>query len=278
MTRLLPLVLVFVCACNPNLAWIGEKTYDPMPVDTLFVEDLGVEDSVAILQPTAFSIAHALANPSRQSVAGGYEVKEEILRWVFQAAGGSAGWVPGDPDTHIVFADSLSGPALAAGAVDSVSFGPIGPLDCGLYEQILTLDSDGEVDESDEQDNEERYFFFVPSTQQFNINVVEVEPAIFHAAGPTNTHDFVISAAGAPGWVFGHFSFVATEGSQARTMPAPPATGGPAAQTIQMIVTPREHDLPDLGFAPTVTGKITVISRDGCVVKQETARALVEHE
>ena len=41
---------------------------------------------------------------------------------------------------------------------------------------------------------------------------------------------------------------------------------------------PDTHDIPSLGFQPTVTGKVTVISQDGCVVKQETARVFIEHE
>jgi hypothetical protein len=134
-----------------------------------------------------------------------------------------------------------------------------------------------------------QHFFFVPSAQQFNISVAPIpaggpmEPTIFHApAAPTLTHTFTITTATttpppSPQWVFAHFSFVATEGSTADTMPAPAAPGGPAPQIITMRVTPRTHNLAPLGFAPTVTGKITVISQDGCAIKQETARVLVEH-
>jgi hypothetical protein len=142
----------------------------------------------------------------------------------------------------------------------------------------MTIDTGDAVTESDEGDNVAERFFFIPSTQQFNIDVVDINPTITHDLGPTNTHDFVVNPAGATAWVYGHFSYVAKEGSTAATMPAPPANGGPAPQVINMIVTPLRHAISGLGGSPTVEGKVTVISQDGCVVKQETATALIEHQ
>ncbi len=267
----LPLLFLWA-ACDTDLAWEGEKDYAPATTK-IYVEDLGIEDSVDVLPAgVPFSVARAVTNTGSGN-ASGYEVREEILQYVFQAAGGSAGWVPGDPDTHIVFSDSVQGPALGANALDSVRFS-IPSLPCGLYEEILTLDSDDDLDETSERNNEGRHFFFVPSTQQFNINVVPVAPAIVHTAGRTNTHNFTITPAGAPGWIYGHFSFVATEGSTADTVPVPPDLTSPPL--IRMFVTPREHNFTS-GFEPSVTGKITVISQDGCVIKQETAKAIIEH-
>jgi len=43
---------------------------------------------------------------------------------------------------------------------------------------------------------------------------------------------------------------------------------------ITMTVTPIKHTSP----AMTVEGKVTVISTDGCVVKQKAATVLVEHK
>jgi hypothetical protein len=279
-SRILTVAAASVLASCSNLTWVGPKTYVPPMVNQITVENLGVDDEVDILVPnlTGLTVSRTITNEGFLGAApAGYTIDETIVRWVFQAVAGSAGWVPGDPATHTVYSASVAGPALASGASAPVSFGPVPPLPCGLYQQTMTIDSGVAVTESDEGDNVAERFFFVPSTQQFNIDVAAINPTITHDAGPIITHTFTVNPAGATAWVYGHFSSVATEGSTAATMPAPPANGGPAPQVITMTVTPQEHTIPG-GFQPTVTGKVTVISQDGCVVKQETARVLVEHQ
>ena len=284
-------ILLFAAGCA-NLAWdSGPKTYAPTPLSTLNVAGLGVDGPVDILSPLGpFTAKRTLTNTSSTTPApAGYAVTDTIVRWVFVAAAGRAGWVAGDPATHTVFSETVSGPALAPGASATIGFGPVlgaAALRCGLYRQTITADSGGAVSESTKSDNVTQHFFFIPSTQQFNIAVNALLPGntMFHEpAVPTATHTFTITTATtvpppAPQWVFAHFTWQANEGSMADTMPPPAAPGGPAPQLITMRVTPRTHGISALGFAPTVTGKVTVISQDGCVIKQESATVLVEHK
>lgn len=189
----------FLLSACANLTWVGTKVYAPPETSILTVEDLGVDDDVAILNPAAFSITRSVANSSStMAVPGGYTINETVIRWVFQSAGGSAGWVAGDPATHTVFDQDQVGPPLAPGEIQPISFGLIGPLPCGLYQEILTVDDADAVSESIESDNEGLHFFFVPSTQQFNIGVNILDDQLAHNHGTTNTHDFVVNPAGAP--------------------------------------------------------------------------------
>ena len=278
--------LLGACA---NLAWDGgPKLYAPPPQSTLTVAGLGVDAPVDVLAPAPFTATRTLTNMSSSTaVPAGYSVTDTVVRWVFVSAAGRVGWVPGDPATHTVFSQTVPGPALAPGASAALSFGPVlaaAALPCGLYQQTITIDPAGTVSETSKSDNVTQHFFFVPSAQQFNIATASLLPGntMFHAPPvPTPTHDFTVTSATtvpppAPQWIFAHFSWQANEGSTADTMPPPAAPGGPAPQVITMRVTPKRHDHPP-GLAPTVTGKVTVISRDGCVIKQESATVLVEH-
>ncbi|NWG87407.1 MAG: hypothetical protein HXY26_07870 [Hydrogenophilaceae bacterium] len=234
---------------------------------------------VDILTPAAFGASRNVVNTSATTpVPAGYLVTERIVRWVFVAASGTVGWVPGDPATHTVYTQTVAGPTLGPGASAPINFGPVPSLPCGLYQETLTVDAGNTVTETDEGDNVGRHFFFVPSTQNFVINVIPVQTSIVHTAGPTNTHLFRITAAGAPAWRYGHFSYVANEGSTAATIPPRNTPGGPGPQVIQMVVTPKTHTISRFGLEPTVTGKITVISQDGCIIKQESAKAFIEHD
>lgn len=55
--------------------------------------------------------------------------------------------------------------------------------------------------------------------------------------------------------------------------PAPPLAAGPAPQVITMHVVTQKH----AAGSGQLTGKITVISNDGCVIKQQSATVLIEH-
>ena len=285
-------VLTLTCAalvaCQPNLTWKDAKEYTP-PAPKILVEGLGINDSVAIFAgPVPFSIMDTLMNTSlNAAVPVGYTLRERILRWVFQAVAGAVRWVPGDTLTHTVFADTISGPALPPEGRAAITFDSIPALPCGLYGETLTADLEDDVGESNEADNDGQHFFFVPSAQNFSIVVTPLvnPPELFHNHGTTATHTFTVApvpapVAGAPPGTFAHFTFVATEGSTAATVPAAPAPIPPAGLVITMQVTSIEHSLGGggLGFVPMLTGKVTVISADGCVIRQETARVLIEHQ
>ena len=285
------IVLPLIGGCA-NLAWdAGPKVYAPPPTNTLTVTGLGVNAPVDLLAPAPFSASRTLVNTSSFfSVPPGYLVTDTIVRWVFMATTGSAGWVPGNPATHTVFTQTVPGPALAPGASATVGFGPVlagAPLPCGLYQQTISVDSGNAVNETSETDNVTTHFFHVPSPQQFNIAVTPLLPAgnVLRHRPPvaTPTHTFTVNPAvpvavlPTPAWVYAHFSFVATEGSTADTLPVPAAPGGPAPQVITMRVTPKPHNPGPSAFDPSVTGKVTVISQDGCVIKQESATVGMDH-
>lgn len=278
----LAVVLVAGTGCTPNLGWVGDKTYSPPASAELQVEKLGIDDEVDILAPGAVPIvSHTITNTGTGAAPAGYTVNETVIQWVFIATTGSAGYVAGDPATHTVFTADAPGPALGPGGSQAISFGPITGLGCGLYQETLTVDQGNTVTESDEGNNQVQRFFFVPSTQQFNVTPAVINNQLFHADGRTNTHNFAVAPVGVPGppfdCIFGHFSWVATEGSRADAMPVPPVRFPGCVGAIDMFVSPREHKIPPLGFQPTVNGKVTVLSEDGCVIHQSSGRVFIEH-
>jgi hypothetical protein len=266
---------------NGNLTWTGPKEYDPVPIDTVFVENLGVDDTVHVLPGSVpFSVQRAATNADSGAIAAGYLVRERIIRWVFQSVGGNVGWVRGDTATSVVYVDSVAGPALAAGASAPVAFDSIPALQCGLYEEELLLDVGATVTESDEGDNIARHFFFVPSPQRFNVVLDTLDNELFHAVAATPTYRFnVRPLPGAPGnpvaFISG-FSTVIRDGSTVtldRALPVPVPPGGAA---VVMIVDPTEHAIAT-PLSPQVEGKLTVISADGCILDQTSATVLIEH-
>jgi hypothetical protein len=244
------------------------------------VDGFGISDSVSILPPGAatITVSHSITNAGTGAVSGSYIATDSVVRWVFQ--GGPTvgyGWVPGPASSYTVPTSPATGPPLGAGATATIAFPPFAiPSGCGLYSETLTIDAGATVSESNEADNVDSttHLFFVPSTQQFNITVNEINSSIGHLQVDPPTHQFIVTPAGAPGWIFAGFSFTATEGSRAYTVPAPPIPAGPGPQVITMHVRPRQHALSGGG---TVTGKVTVISADGCVLKQQSATVFVEH-
>lgn len=272
--------LPLACGCQPqpqapsDLQWIPPKMFTPPAGTVIQVDGFGVDDSVFILPPgmAPTAVSKRVTNADTGAVSASYDVRELIEVYAFRSP--PPGWVPVDT----VFDQLFPGPTpIAAGdtAIFSAAVNFVGA--CGLYRETLTLDENGAIAESNEGNNVETDFFFIPSNQQFNIAVDTVDDQLFHGqAAPIRTHDFVVRASSVPALdsVFFGFSFVATEGSTASTDLTPGKYALPL--TVQMLVTPQVHNIPG-GFEPSVTGKITVISKDGCVLKQQTAKALVEH-
>lgn len=266
-----------------NLTWSEPKTYAPPPTATLTVDGFGINGPVAILPPGPgpITVSHPITNAGIGAVPAGYVVTDTVIQWIFRGSPTTGyGWVPGPPATHTVPTAPASGPPLAAGATAVVSFPPfLVPNTCGLFSETLTLDTSGVVAETNEADNVDAtpHLFFIPSTQQFNIAVTKINDSLFHADGDVATHTFTITPAGAPGWIYAGFSFTTNEGSTAYTDPPPLGLGGPLSPpTITMHVVTQKHMIAQLG-AGQLTGKISVISNDGCVFKQQTATVLIEH-
>lgn len=275
-------VTVLAMSACANLVWVEPKTYTPGSSE-IEVDGFGINGPVDILPvgTSSVMISHVITNDGSSPVAAGYEITETVVQWVFQRNVFSVGWRAGDPATHTMAALTQSGPALAPGQSATIVFGPFPVGSCGLFGETLMLDGTGIVAETSDQDNEDEHLFFVPSSQVINISTNVVNDTLFHRVGRTKTHEFVINSGGAGNqWLYSGFSTIATEGSTADVNPRPVvgALSGPAPQTIDMFVIPEVHKFSGLGFAPSVKGKITVISPDGCVVKQKVAEVLLEHE
>ncbi len=260
---------------NPNLTWDGEKIYDPL-IDKIMVEQLGINDSVDIVSPTTFTVERNLLNSDSGNVSNAYVIHERIQPMVFQAIVGNYGFdtIAGPP----VFEQAVAGPQLSAFALDPISFGPIGPLGCGMYKEILRIDTLNSVAETNENDNQSEHYFFVPSTQNFGLSKTELVTGVEHSIGSAVTTTFTITAGATFAVDFAHFTFVATEGSTAVTFPAPPVrvpAGG--VLNVNMQINVQEHTFTS-GFESSIYGKVTCISEDGCIIKQEGAKVYTEHE
>jgi len=274
MKLIINILLIFlVVSCTPNLFWSGEKQYNPSQ-SKIYVDGLGINDSVTILYPDSqFVVSRLLNNGGTSAINQVYLVDDKIKRMTFFAVAGTAGFIEQD----LVYQMTVPGPQLNAQTADSVFFGVIGPLDCGLYKQIMTADTSNVVKELNENDNAGTHYFLVPSNQNFGLSKTEIITGLPHTAGMIHTTDFNIVAGIDTVWV-GHFSFIATEGSTASIDVATPLMIPPfGTQTVKMFVTPKDHKI-NSGFEPTVTGKLTVISNDGCIIKQKKAKVFIEHE
>ena len=240
------------------------------------VEGLGINDSVDIISPTTFTVQRNLVNSDSGDVGDAYVIHERIQPMVFQAIVGNYGFdtIAGAP----VFEQSIAGPQLSAFALGSADFGPIGPLGCGMYKEYLSIDTLNSVAESNENDNDSEHFFFVPSTQNFGLSKTELVTGVEHSIGTVVTTTFTITAGATFDVNYAHFSFVATEGSTAVSIPPPPllVTAGNTLN-VNMEITVQEHTFTS-GFESSIYGKVTCISEDGCIIKQEGAKVYTEHE
>jgi hypothetical protein len=276
---------------NPNLTWGARQTYALTGPQTheLFIEGLGINDYVDVLDTVQpFTIEREFRNTSNFTpLPADYFYSLEIRQMVFRSfnLGDNfiSGWVAGPDNTHLLYAEDRVGPALNPGESFRAEFSDIDPTfdfntlrdsRCGLYEAKLRVDSDSFVNESNEQDNEVRHYFFIPSRQLFNLKVKQVAALPLRAAGKTHTHTFEISGVGAAGPVIVDYMQFSTQGGmniKLDTNPKPPKRGisiNPAAAPaeIKMFATPLSQG------ASSASGKITVFSEDGCIIKQESAQ------
>nr|WP_321233508.1 hypothetical protein [uncultured Psychroserpens sp.] len=270
------LVFIFILfACQPNLTGEGEKIYDPQ-LSKIMVEQLGISDSVDIVPPSTFEVRRNLINNGNANVNDAYVIRDRIQPMVFQAIVGNYGFdtIP----NMTIYDETINGPLLNASQSDTISFGPIGPLGCGMYKETITIDTLNTVGESNELDNESIHYFFVPSTQNFGLTKNEIVTGAPHTDGQIITTIFTITAGPTFSVDYAHFTFVSTEGSTAKTFPPAPVTiPAGTSLNVSMEITVKEHTFTS-GFESSITGKITAISEDGCIIRQETAKVYVEHE
>ncbi|MCP3918654.1 MAG: hypothetical protein GY711_24170 [bacterium] len=321
-------VVVTFGAAGRNLTWSGDAAFIPPPTDTFGIA-FGINDLVDILPDgdLPITISHTLTNTGTDAIPAGYLIEMSVVRWTFLVVAGQAAFVEGDPTVHTHFQCTQIGPALVPGesAVITFTLGdascPINTppatsstsMDCGMYQVTFSADTGMTVAETNEQDNDGRRFFFVPSdVQAINIattrdpnndpnvwvvgqTVEPFAPGYPAAGGVATTHRFNVTTvpAGASLWVNAISPRMGALAGNVGTM-----TPGPFAQ---MVNAPQVYDytvdIPNPGFAGPCNGifpplwpadavtylepvnsKITVISADGCAIAQKSALVNVVHE
>lgn len=283
----------------PNLLW-GERSsfvVEGPSTTELTIDGLGIDGRVDVLNDDRpFVIAENFSNRSVQPVFSDYLYSIRIVRMIFQASGGTVGWVAGPPATHTVYYEELDGPTLTAGESFRAEFGPIDPLvdfsnqngfECGMYEVELVVDSDDDVFEGmlNEDDNSTRHYLFVESDQTFSIqrNTLVAGPVFAPIITPLPFASFDITV---PAWSTAEtlylVGFAHTMRSQkdAKITVAPtpsiefnlgaPPSFAPNAM-VMSVVDPTRNARREFGIQPVETGKITVVSEDGCVIRQRSA-------
>ncbi|MCC6336165.1 MAG: hypothetical protein IT380_19535 [Myxococcales bacterium] len=267
----LPLVtlLLVMPACTAELAPSGPKLYNGAVAAVQHVEGFGIDDDVDVLPTAALATVAVGVQNTGRATASGYLLSDTIERMIFQ---GARGWAPPQPGPPYVLTYTAPGPSVAPGATAPGSI-PISALPgnggCGLYRETLVVDSTDVVSESDERDNQLRRFFFVPTTQWVNITQTQPIPTVDHhhqAAVPVCTITYspgdvpVVNVSAAP--------IVGSAGSTgAATLAADVVSITPNGKTHQV-------ELPN----PEVMGvKVTAITPDGCMVKQQTCTLNLTH-
>jgi len=301
-----------------NLSWEGDKIYVPAPSETLVIDGFGIDDSVDVLPSGSLTpplrFERAIQNTGNAAIPAGYVVRERIVHWIFQAIGGTAGYVPGPDATHLVFECEQPGPPLAPGASAVLSFevpsafcqqmnppAALTALPCGLYQETLTIDTGDDVNETDETDNESRHFFFVPSDVRISIVAnpnptgnpdIMVGPAAQvivrdWAAAGSSAWGFIISATPATARfrVFGRSPVTGPlAGDSGMLVPATPLgpVGSPLLMTYNITPNPAFagpcNNIAAMVYEEDISTKITVISEDGCVIRQRFVPTVVWHE
>ena len=320
---------VFVSGCMSNLNWVdpADKVYDPPPTSTVTIE-FGINDVVDQLPSgdLPITVQKTITNDGTKAITAGYNIVENVLGMNFIAAAGHAGYVPGDPATQTVFFCSQPGPALAPGDSATIQFvlgspacpalippppaPPITELPCGVYQETLTIDVPDVINETDENDNEDEHYFYVPSdVQTININTVRNptgNPNVFVVGTTVKVVAFAFPPPPATPSILTHnyTTGVVPAGSayrvNARSPRVSPISGTSCALTPAMPATAPPSPgggftctIPDTSFVGPVCNsflgnvpvfeenlntKITAISADGCIIRQKTLQVAMIFE
>ncbi len=330
-------LLIGISACdhdNPppppvNLEWIGKLEYSVPPSQTLALK-FGINDEVDQLTNgnLPITVSQVLTNSGTEAIAAGYDITLNAVRWTFLAVSGQAGFLEGDPAIHTLFTCSQLGPELDPGEQVTISFTLSAPgcpintppatsattIPCGMFQATMSADFTTQIPESNEQDNDAKDFFFVPSSI-LAINIATVRNP---AADPNliiigkTVHAYAPGYSAATTVVTHNFSITSVPAGDTITVNAITPRNGALAGNIgnmspgpfPQIVTPPgggsvynyNATIPDPFFqgpcngifAPlsgdptsyleTINSKITAISSDGCAIAQKSALVTVVHE
>ena len=257
--------------------------------------------------PAGYQITESVSQLAFQSVAGtaGYVPGDPALFTVLTCTQPGPALPPGGSELV-----TFTFPSAACTPGPGADPQPITGLNCGMYRETLTIDATGVVAESNEGDNTSNHFFFVPSPSP-RINLVttlnpnndprigiipvqQVQVPVFQFPGPgpvtVATHQLMVRTS-PPGGQF----FVSTTTPQASRVgnvvtvgfvPALPPMGTPSSdpQTININLTFDPAALgplsnrPDGLYEEEFSIKVTSISTDGCLIRQETLLLKAVHE
>lgn len=283
---LLLIVLVVTGCQNPqqpvDLSW-SPATPDIQPgvVDTLILDDLGVNDTIYVLQGILLqSVSKVIRNLSAQELmsASGYNVRVVLEQYAFQAN------LPSDiryvPTGNVVVDTLLPGPTPIAAGDSAVFTANLNQsLNCLLYKLTMIINPDGMVPETDTTNNLYEDYIFVLSQQQFNIQLATPDPVQVKESGGANqlAHSFNILAASPTinNVYYTNLKVQTTHGSTAASLPLPGPALLPLPAVINVNVSP---SAPPVDVIENMLVKITVISPDGCVLKQKSARVEILHD
>ncbi len=312
------LAMLILLGCAKNLTWERpkDKDYIPPPTGTAAVEGFGINDLVDELPSGALpiTIQKTIVNTGDATIAAGYEITETVLGMNFLAVAGSVGYIPGDPATQTVFSCSQAGPQLAPGQSAVISF-PLGSpgcpstppglaeLPCGVYREKLEIDALGVVQESNERDNEDTHYFYIPSSVlTININTTKNpngDPNAFVVGRtvkvvafglpqppppppPVTTHTFATSIlpAGSAYTVNARTPRISPiSGTSCVLSPGMPALAPPPVAGAYTCTIPDPSFVGPicnsfLGnaqvFEESLNTKLTGISADGCIIRQKS--------
>jgi len=289
---------LFLWGCTPppvNLVWSkDEPNIIPAAADTLILDELGIADTLYVLEGTTLtSISKTIKNSSSNNLTGGrvFDIQVVVEPFLIQSIDGVVTFIPGG-DT--IYNQLFSGPSsITAG--NSVTFEAATSdliLTCGIYKVSMIIDPASNIEETTDSDNSYSDFISVSSTQQINIEFNQPDPVVVKrptgrphlqpVPGPDMPiHGFTITSAGA-------FSanYIAWNVTGAAASTVTTAPNGPPSPSVVLPLIPPPRPIPVslpifLSAAAYIEGteeilcKVTLISDDGCVIKQKTATILI---
>jgi hypothetical protein len=285
-THRIPSVIVFFSlllgyhalslAQTPDVNWIGQKTYRPSSIRSTHINGFGINATVDELPAGTGQIvvSKRVKNTTSVAVPAGYNIHEKIVKLGLRVVvGGSAGYVPG----AVIVDFDQSGPALSPNQTTPVLIPSQGVIllpqpSCGLYLETLTV-----------MGHSQRHFFYIPSNMDVRIRVRPPgQQTIDHAAAPGQIATLIVTRATPQTRyrLFYNNPVVGTMGSEGRLV-APRPSGaiwnGIARVTYRTTRLHTHNPGMDFPMNEEMNGMITVITVDGCTIRQKSVRLRIVH-
>ena len=272
-----------------ELTWSArEVLIFPDAIDTLEVAGLGVNDTVYVLPVDTLDFIEKIMineGPANLPAGTAYEVRATLEKMKLVIPVGQASKYHASVDT--LYDTIVAGPApLRAGGEQALRFGINEALDCGLHRLILRIDEQQRVQgDSVKLNNNDTTFVFVQSAEIFNVRALPGDTAVYHDPQvQVGVFNFELSVPGGEerNVLYTAFKLTLNNGSQLVSNPKP---GGmitiPKGGVARVRVDLKPVDLnlhPDKKGHPAEIkiGKGTFVSEDGCILKQQSGKVLIE--